>query len=130
MKTRTIKQTISFKSPPSEIYELLMDSEKHSIITGAPAKISKKVGGKISAYEGYISGKNMELVKNKKIVQKWRGSDWPAGHYSIATFEFIKMKSGTKLIFTQTSVPEEEYENVAQGWYEFYWNPMKEMLQE
>jgi activator of HSP90 ATPase len=102
MKTKKIKQTVTFKSPPSEIYELLMESEKHSIITGAEAKISRKVGGKISAYEGYITGKNVELVEDKKIVQKWRASDWPDGHYSEVTFELKKIKSGTKLIFTQS----------------------------
>jgi activator of HSP90 ATPase len=128
MKTKSIKQTVYFKSSPSEIYDLLMDSEKHSIITGSEAKISIKVGGKISAYDGYVDGENLELVPNKKIVQKWRGSSWPEGHYSKATFKLEETKDGTKLIFTQTSVPEEEYEMVSSGWYEYYWNPMKEML--
>jgi activator of HSP90 ATPase len=129
MKTKTIKQTITFKSPPSEIYELLMDSEKHSMITGTEAEISRGIGGKIWAYDGYITGENTELVQDKKIVQKWRGSDWPEGHYSKATFNLEEMEGRTKLIFTQTSVPEEVYEDVSHGWYEFYWNPMKEMLE-
>jgi activator of HSP90 ATPase len=128
MKTKTIKQTIDFKLPPSEIYGLLMDSEKHSAITGSEAEISNEVGGKIWAYDGYITGENIELVPDKKIVQKWRGSDWPEGHFSKATFKLDKTKEGTKLTFTQTSVPEEVFEDVAQGWYEFYWDPMKEMF--
>ncbi len=130
MKTKTIKQTIVFKLPPSEIYGLLMDSEKHSAITGSEAEISKEMGGKIWAYDGYITGENIELVPNKKIVQKWRASDWPKGHFSKATFKLDKTKKGTKLTFTQSSVPENFYEDIAQGWYEFYWDPIKEIQEE
>jgi activator of HSP90 ATPase len=104
--------------------------EKHSAITGSEAEISNEVGGKIWAYDGYITGENLELVPEKKIVQKWRGSDWPEGHFSKATFKLDKTKNGTKLTFTQTSVPEEFFEDVAHGWYEFYWDPIKEMLEE
>ena len=129
MKTKTIMQTIIFNVPPSEIYELLMDSEKHSAITGSEAEISKEIGGKIWAYDGHIAGENIELVPDKRIVQKWRGSDWPEGHFSEAVFDLEEIKDGTKLIFTQTSVPEEGYEDVSQGWFEFYWDPMEEILE-
>jgi activator of HSP90 ATPase len=129
IKTKTIKQTIEFKLPPSEIYDILMDSEKHSMITGSDAEISNEIGGEIWAYDGYITGENIELVKDKKIVQKWRASDWPKGHFSKASFKLDKTKKGTKLTFTQTSVPEKDCDDIAQGWYEFYWDPIKEMFE-
>jgi activator of HSP90 ATPase len=106
-----------------------MDSKKHTSITGVQANISRELGGKISAYDGYIDGENVELVQDKKIVQKWRGSDWPEGHYSTATFELEDVAEGTKLIFTQTSVPEQEFEMVSSGWYQYYWEPMKKLLE-
>lgn len=129
MKTKTIKQTAVFKASSHEVYEALMDSKKHSEFSGEDASISRKVGGKISAYSGYIDGENLELVKDKKIVQKWRGSDWPERHYSTATFELKKVPGGTKLIFTQTEVPEEFCKDVSDGWKEFYWEKMKRMLE-
>lgn len=84
---KTIRQTIRFKANPHEVYESLIDSGKHSAFTKSEAKISRKVGGKISAYDGWIEGENVELIKDKKIVQKWRGADWPSGVYSLAAFE-------------------------------------------
>lgn len=129
MNTKTIQQTIIFKSTPHEVYELLMDSQKHTSITGVKASISRKIGGKISAYDGYINGENVELIQDKKIVQKWRGGDWPEGHYSTATFELEAVTEGTKLIFTQTSVPEHEFEMVTQGWHQYYWEPMNKLLE-
>ena len=75
MKTRTIRQTVAFKATPHEVFEALMDSKKHSEFTGGKAKISRNVSGKFTAYDGYAEGTNLELVKDKKIVQTWRASD-------------------------------------------------------
>ena len=37
--TKTIEQTVTIKANPHDVYEALMDSEKHSQFTGAPADI-------------------------------------------------------------------------------------------
>ena len=131
MKTKNIKQTVKFKASPEEVFEALMDSKKHSKFTESKALISRKVGGKISAYDGYIQGKNLQIVKNKKIVQEWRGTaeNWPEDHYSIASFELKKIPGGTKLTFIQKLVPEKEFESFKKGWEEHYWSKMKKMLE-
>lgn len=129
METKVIKQTVDFTASPHEVYEALMDSAKHARFTGAAARISRKVGGSFTTYDGYSGGKNLELIPDEKIVQSWRASDWPEGHYSETTFELKKTKTGTKLVFVQTGVPEKFYTDIAQGWIDFYWTPMKEMLE-
>ena len=73
--------------------------------------------------------KVLELVPNKKIVQSWRASDWVGGHYSQVTFELKEQEGITYLTFTQSGVPEDQYNDVSQGWYDYYWEPMKEMLE-
>jgi activator of HSP90 ATPase len=128
MKTKTIRQSVVFTAGPREVYESLMDTKKHALFTGAGAKISRKIGGRIMAYDGYIDGINLELIPDKKIVQSWRGSDWPEGHYSRATFSLRKTKGGTQLLFTQSGVPEDQYAAISQGWREHYWKKMKERL--
>jgi activator of HSP90 ATPase len=105
-----------------------MDSRKHARFTQAKARISRKVGGKICAFDGHVDGTNLELVPDKKIVQSWRGSDWPKGHYSRATFLLKKAKSGTRLVFTQSGVPEDQYHPISQGWRDYYWGPIKAFL--
>ncbi|MBI2671101.1 SRPBCC domain-containing protein [Candidatus Woesearchaeota archaeon] len=128
MKTKTIKQTVIFKANPSEVYEALMDSKKHSKFTESECIISRKVKGKFSVYDGYAEGINLELIKDKKIVQKWHASDWPDGHYSIVTFSLTKFNQGTKLIFTQERVPEKLYKSISEGWHEHYWEKMKNFM--
>ena len=129
MKTKTIRQSVTFKASPHAVYEALMDSRKHSKFTGAQAKISRKVEGRFTAYDGYIEGVHLNLVPDKKIVQSWRGSDWPEGHYSRTTFSLKKVKDGTRLTFTQSGVPVQHYRDISQGWRDYYWKPMKEMLE-
>ena len=85
--SKIIQQTVTFNASPHEVYEALMDSEKHAAFTGGKAEISRAVGGSIMAYDDYIAGKNIELVPDRKIVQDWRASDWPAGYFSRITFE-------------------------------------------
>ncbi len=130
MKIKTIRQTVSFKISAHDVYDALMDSKKHSKFTGSKTSISKKVGGKFSVYDGYASGKNLELIPGKKIVQSWRAADWEKDAVSTVVFEIIPKGNGTTLKFTHYDVPAEHATAIAQGWKDFYWHPMKKMFNE
>ena len=127
MKTKTIKQTVTFNASPHDVYELIMDAGKHSSFTGSKVTMSKKIKGKFDAFDGYVHGYNIELVQDSKIVQAWHFAEegWDAEHYSLCTFLFEKAGDNTKLSFTQQSVPEHKVEDLKKGWKDFYWSPMK-----
>ena len=122
------RQTCTLPASPKEVYAALMDSRKHRAFTGESASISKRVGGTFTAYGDYASGKNLALVANKKIVQSWRGSDWPEGQYSKVTYVLKAVKGGTKLTFTQSGVPPSQLKEIKKGWGEFYWKPLADWL--
>ena len=130
MKTKTIKQSVTFNASPEQLYNLIMDEKKHAAFTGSKATISTKPDGKFSVFGGYCHGYNIELVKNKKIVQAWHFAEdgWPEDHFSICNFEFEKEGDKTKLIFQQTNVPEHKVETLKEGWKEFYWDAIKAYL--
>jgi len=77
IKTGTIKQKVVINATPEEIYNAFMDAKIHSKFTGGKATIVPKVGGKITAWDNYITGKNLELIKSKRIVQEWSTTEWP-----------------------------------------------------
>jgi activator of HSP90 ATPase len=129
METKTLKQSVTIKAAPHEVYEALMDAKIHAEFTSGEVTISRKLGGKFSTFDGYAEGINVELEQDKKIVQTWRAEDWPEGHYSRATFSLTKVAGGTKLTFTQTGVPSDQYDDIAQGWKDYYWAPMKKLLE-
>jgi len=130
MKTITIKQGGMFPGTPHQIYELWMDSKKHASFTGGTVKMGRKIGGTFTTFDGWATGENIELAPDKKIVQTWRGEDWPTGHYSTITIRLLPAKGGTKLLFTQTDVPTAVAKDVAEGWRQYYWGPMKQTLAE
>jgi len=102
-----------------------MDSEQHAAFSSSAASISRQVGGKFTAYDEYISGKNIELIPDKRIVQDWRAVDWPADYYSRITFELEPVAEGTRLVFTHADVPDGTEDEFTQGWIDNYWEPMK-----
>jgi activator of HSP90 ATPase len=126
--SRTIRQTVTFKAAPHQVYDALMDSRRHAQFTGDAARISREAGGEIMAYGGYIAGHNVELIPDKKIVQTWRASDWPAGHESRVAFVLAPVPAGTRLHFTHSGVLDDQYESIKQGWIDYYWTPMKALF--
>ena len=53
-----------FESPPAVIYRAWLDSEEHSKMVKGEANCSDKVGDSFSIWDGYITGTNIELIKN------------------------------------------------------------------
>jgi activator of HSP90 ATPase len=95
--TPVVEQSVSFRATPAQLYELFMDSAKHTAATGMPAKISPKVGGKWSAFGGMILGRNLVLIPNRMIVQTWRSSAWKkADPDSILVVRFEKAAGAAK----------------------------------
>ena len=128
---KKIEQEIIIKTSPHEIYEVFMDSKKHSKLTEGKAKVSREIGGTFSIYEGDINGKNIELIQDKKIVQKWRseGNNWPKGYYSTITIVLEPIDDGTLIKFTHFNIPEGDCDSLKEGWDNYYWEPLKDMFE-
>ena len=127
--TKVIRQTVYFDAPPPEVFEALMDSKKHAAFTGDAAKIERRVGGAFSVWGGYATGKTLRFEKDKMIVQSWRTTDFARGDPdSKVTFHLSKKGTGTRLVFVQSNVPDEQAADLRQGWIDFYWKPLKEYL--
>ncbi len=127
MKVKTLRQKIIIpNASPEEVYDAYIDQRKHADVTGASAEIEPVVGGKFVAWEGYIIGKILELEKGKRVVQEWSTTEWPEGYGpSRLELSFKAVKEGTEITLVQENVPEEDATDYDEGWYEFYWDPMK-----
>lgn len=125
-KTKTIKQKEFIPVDPVEIYDALLNEEKHSAFTGAKATCDRRVGGKFTAWDGYILGTNITLENGRRIVQEWKTSEWPEGYPpSMLEFTFKKKSGGTEVYLIQKNVPASQAINYEKGWGEFYWTPLK-----
>jgi len=112
---------------PEAVYDAWLDSAGHSKMTGAKAKASNKVGAAFTAWEGYIQGKNIELVPGKRIVQSWRTSEFTdADPDSTLTVTLAPAKGGSKLTLEHSNVPDDQKSYEDGGWKDNYFAPMKE----
>jgi activator of HSP90 ATPase len=94
-------------------------------MTGGEAEINSKVGSPFIAWDGYITGTNIELKSNQKIVQNWRTSEFNKNdESSILTITLKEVENGTELTLNHKNIPEgqTQYKN---GWVENYFQPMK-----
>ncbi len=127
LQLTTLKQKITLTASPIEVYEAFVDPKKHSQFTGAKATGKVKAGGKFTAWDGYIFGKFVEFEPGKRLLQEWQTTDWPEG-YPPSMFEltFKAVNGGTEVSMVHSNIPKEQEDELAEGWNEFYWNPLKE----
>jgi len=111
----------------SDIYSTWLSSEGHAAMTGNPANVDVKVGGKFSAWDGYIFGSTLELEPDQRIVQAWRTTEFPEdAPDSRLEILFEEATRGTKVTLIHSDMPEDQVDSYRQGWEDFYFKPMKE----
>jgi uncharacterized protein YndB with AHSA1/START domain len=108
------------------IYSAWLDSRQHSAFTGETADIDPEVGGHISTFSGYASGKNIELEPARRIVQSWRSTEFPAGSPDSRLEVTLEDTSGGTLVTVlHTEIPEGQGDRYREGWVRYYLEPMK-----
>jgi len=127
---KTIEQRVVFKNTdPKTIYDLYINAELHSLIAGSPVTISDKAGTDFSAHGGYITGKNLHLVKDKLIVQTWRAEGWDENDTdSIFIIRIEPQGKDVALYAIHANLPDKAVESVSKGWHDHYWIPWTQHL--
>jgi len=112
-------------SRPEKIYQTWLDSDGHTQITGGAAKVSAEVGGTFEAWDGYITGTNLVLESNKRIVQTWRTMEFTDDEGdSQVEILFEAVEGGTKVTLIHTNLPAHGMQ-YKQGWVDNYFEPMQ-----
>jgi uncharacterized protein YndB with AHSA1/START domain len=122
--------TARIPASPQEIYDAWLDSVAHSAMTGSEAIMSDALGDQVSAFDGYITGRNLELVPCERIVQSWRTTEFAGDHEdSLITVTLEEADGGALLTLVHTNVPERTSYKQS-GWEEYYFEPMKAYFSE
>ena len=118
--------TATIPATPRAVYDTWLDSRGHTAMTGSTAKMSAKVGAKVSAWGGYISGRNLKLVPGKRIVQSWRTTKFTDEHEdSTITVTLAAAKGGTRLTLRHANVPDGQTSYEKGGWQNSYFAQMQ-----
>lgn len=124
---KIIKQIYKIKAPVELVWAVLTKPKEIAGWGGGPAKMSAKEGAAFSLWGGDIWGKNIEVVPEKKLVQEWYGGEWVKP--SLLTILLSEKKGVTEIKITQTAVPAEEFDDISDGWRDYYFGPMREYLE-
>ena len=126
MKFKSITMKLLLKARPENVYNALTNPLEHSRFTGAKATGGDIVGGKFTAWDGYIHGRVIELVKNERIVLEWLTTEWPKDYPpSIVKFTLERKGEFTELVLVHSKVPASQASSYRQGWLDYYWTPLK-----
>jgi len=126
IKKSTIVQKIIINASPSDVYDAFMDPKKHTEFTGSKAEGNSSIGGRFTAWDGYIEAKNLELEKGKRILQEWITSEWPQNFPpSNLELTFSDYNGKTEIKMIHSNVPTSQESDLRKGWEDFYWKPLK-----
>lgn len=128
LRTKNLKQVISFDIAPNVLYDTLLDQQRVCAFTGGPAKVENRLDGEFILFDGAVQGKQVELGNGKKIVQKWRFNSWPENHFSQLTLDFGDKSGKTLLTLTQQGIPSSDFERTREGWENYFWRRISSLF--
>jgi uncharacterized protein YndB with AHSA1/START domain len=121
---KDFRKYYNIPATPEEVYMALTNPVTIQLWTGENAEMSIEMGSEFSLWDGSISGRNIEFEAGKKIVQEWYFGDQP--EESIVTILLHPKGSGTSVELIHTNIPDEDYQDIVEGWNMSYFGALRE----
>jgi len=115
---KTFQKTFKINAEPSDVYAAITNPYTIELWSGYPAVMSEEPGSDFSLWEGDITGKNLEFVKDKKIVQEWFFGEQEGK--SIVTITIQPDRDDSIVTVEHTNIPDPDFADIAEGWREYY----------
>jgi len=119
---KDFKNTYIIPATPGEVYIALTNPFTIELWSGYPATMSTESGSEFSLWDGDISGKNIEIIENKKLIQEWFFGDLEKP--SIVNIVLCEHKKGTLVELNHTNIPDSDYDNITMGWNKYYFDSL------
>src|SRR5579871_3806348 len=104
----------AISATPEAVWNALTDAKVIEEWSGSPAVMTEKKGTAFSLWDGYCTGKNLEVERYRRLVQDWQEADWPEP--SRVTFLLQPQDGGTHIHLEQSGVPEDRLSDIGEGW--------------
>jgi len=124
---KNLKKFYKIKATPPEVYAALTNPFSIELWTGEEAVMSTRAGEEFSLFSGDITGRNLQFEPDSKLIQEWYFGEQPEP--SVVTITLTADKYFTKIELLHTNIPDEAFEDIAEGWDESYFGPLKEFFE-
>ncbi|MEL6537228.1 MAG: SRPBCC domain-containing protein [Bacteroidota bacterium] len=123
---KTLDVTYQIAAPAHRVFAALTQKELIEQWSGATAEMGDTPGSTFSLWDGDIHGINREITEGK-LLQDWKVANWEG--YSDCAITWKGDHSQTELRLVHTGIPDEAYESLAEGWNEYYFGPLKALVE-
>jgi len=127
---KVIRQSVVLPASPKKLYAQYLSPRAHGAISGGKVAIGARPGAKFSAFGGALSGRTLQAIPGKLIVQAWRSTKFHKGDAdSTLILRFAPAgRNRGRIDLVHVNVPTQDYEGVSKGWPKFYWKPWRKLL--
>lgn len=125
---KDFKKYFVLNADPEMVFNALTNAATIQLWSGEPAVMEAVADTEFSLFDESICGKNIEFETNRMIVQEWYFGDQETP--SIVTIKLHPDKNRTSVELRHTNIPEEDYENITNGWVENYFGALSEFYSE
>lgn len=126
---KQFEQTYTINAPVSKVWQALTDASVAEQWGAVPAKVDAREGGEFSYWDGDIHGTYTKLVPEKIIEQDWFEHEYPERLHKVAFTLENKSDTTTAVHLVQTDIGDDEFASMIEGWSDYYFDPIKELLE-
>ena len=125
---KDFKKYYIIPASPEEVYQALTNPITIKLWTSEEAEMSTIPGSEFSMWDGSITGKNIEFQENKLIVQQWYFEE--ASDNSMVTIKLHQHEDGTSVEVRHTNIPDDDYNDIVEGWDSTYMGVLQDFYDE
>lgn len=125
---KDFKKYYIIPAPPDQVYLALTNEATFQLWSGDKADIQAFPGGEFSLWDSSIVGKFLDLEPSFKIVQQWYFGDQK--EESVVTIKLHPHDQGTSVELRHTNIPDDDYNDIVEGWNEVYFASLREFYED
>ena len=128
---RTVTLAAVLPRTPARLYAMYLNPAEHAAFTGAPVEIAARAGAPFKAFGGALTGKILQIVPSRLIVQSWRSTQFAKRDLdSTLILAFWPDPAGGRIELTHVNVADADFAGVSEGWSKYYWSPWRAYLEQ
>ena len=125
---KNIKKQYKIKALKEDVFTALSNPLSIEMWSGEPAIMTLEEGSEFSLWDGNITGKNLKIDSPNSIQQQWyfEGEE----EQSIVTLNLLQEGAYTTVNLLHINIPDEAFDNIIDGWDNYYMKPLKQLVEE
>jgi uncharacterized protein YndB with AHSA1/START domain len=124
---KNLRKTIHIKVPRETVFNAITNPLTIELWTGYEARMEAIPGSEFSMFDGDISGRIRTFESPSLLEQVWDFGEQE--EESLVRIELFEEPGKTRLELIHTNIPDEFYENIEEGWRNFYLGALKSYLE-